>query len=75
LRDRFDALLAEAARVSEHAPGIGPIARRVPKPGDATCGGRFQIVRRLGAGGMGAVFEAFDCERGEHVALKCLKSG
>src|SRR5688572_28626898 len=33
---------------------------------------RYQVVRRLGAGGMGIVYEAFDRERGEHVALKTL---
>ena len=33
---------------------------------------RFQLVRRLGAGGMGIVYEVFDRERGEHVALKTL---
>jgi hypothetical protein len=35
--------------------------------------GRFQIVRELGAGGMGAVYEANDLERGAKVALKTLK--
>jgi serine/threonine protein kinase/tetratricopeptide (TPR) repeat protein len=33
---------------------------------------RFRLVRRIGAGGMGIVFEAEDRERGTHVALKTL---
>jgi hypothetical protein len=34
---------------------------------------RFEIRRRLGAGGMGEVFEAIDRDRGEVVALKTLR--
>ena len=34
---------------------------------------RFSIVRRIGAGGMGVVYEAFDRERNERVALKTLR--
>src|SRR5256885_14809682 len=33
---------------------------------------RFRIVRRIGAGGMGIVFEAVDKSRGGRVALKTL---
>jgi serine/threonine protein kinase len=34
---------------------------------------RFQIVRRLGKGGMGVVYEAIDLERNERCALKTLR--
>lgn len=35
---------------------------------------RFEIIRRIGSGGMGVVYEAFDRERQSTVALKVLRS-
>ena len=34
---------------------------------------RFTLVRRIGAGGMGVVYEAYDRKRGELVALKTMR--
>ncbi|MFI5280772.1 MAG: serine/threonine-protein kinase, partial [Gemmatimonadales bacterium] len=38
-----------------------------------TLAGRYTIERELGTGGMGTVFQAFDAERCERVALKTLR--
>ena len=37
--------------------------------------GRYRIVRYIGGGGMGSVYEVVDTELDEHVALKVLKRG
>lgn len=47
----------------DEAPVLGP--------GDHV--GRFEVVREIGRGGFGAVYEAVDCDLGRHVALKVLR--
>lgn len=66
----FDSLLRRAAYVSTIRRGDG---RAVALPaGHDLLAGRLRIVRRLGEGGMGVVYEAYDAVRREALALKTL---
>jgi len=82
LRSEVEALIEHHVRAGSflqpsEAPDFGmsaPLAASSPSfaPGE-TVAGRFRIVRFIGRGGMGEVYEAKDAELGARVALKTLR--
>ncbi len=75
LRAEVEELLVEHDQLSgplaTHAGILGE-AGAVLEPSDVIAG-RFEIIRPLGHGGMGEVYEAYDRALGEHVALKTVR--
>jgi len=75
LQVEVEALLAADAAASSFLsdPWISPTERAMTLvPGDVVSN-RFKIIRGLGSGGMGNIYEALDYELGVQVALKTLR--
>ena len=50
-------------------------ARLFGAPAESTRIGRFAVLRRIGAGGMGVVYAAYDEQLGRKVAIKLVRPG
>ncbi|MGL6075740.1 MAG: protein kinase domain-containing protein [Fimbriiglobus sp.] len=71
VRDLFPALVEMEQLKPVTADQTGAYSP-VVEPSDPVRLGDFRIIRRIGAGGMGVVFEAIQESLGRHVALKLL---
>ena len=63
------------ASTDDTLAGIVTVAGSALPDGTELVAGRYRIVRWLGGGGMGRVYEAVDTELDEQVALKVLRPG
>src|SRR5262245_4547298 len=52
--------------------GKGDRLQRAPQPGDELDHGKYRLIRTLGRGGMGTVFEAEHTKSRKRFAIKCL---
>ncbi|MEO8841411.1 MAG: protein kinase [Kofleriaceae bacterium] len=64
-----------AGETDDTLAGIVTVAGSALPDGTELVAGRYRIVRWLGGGGMGRVYEAIDTELDERIALKVLRPG
>jgi TolB-like protein/tetratricopeptide (TPR) repeat protein len=71
LPERLSALLRELVRLPQPGPDSGWLAALGP----GAVVDRFRLIRKIGRGSFGVVFEAQDLELGRLIALKVLRPG